>query len=108
MSIVQKIQQRTESGSQKVAWLAPLLARITVGVVFAQTGWGKLNSLGNVTEFFTTLGIPAPGFNAALVATTELVGGLSILVGLGARFAALPLSFTMIVAILTAKRSEIE
>src|SRR5262245_65217902 len=29
----------------KISWLAPLLARLTVGWVFATTGWGKLHGL---------------------------------------------------------------
>jgi putative oxidoreductase len=94
--------------SQKIEWLGPLLARIAVGVVFAKTGWGKLHTLDDVTKFFTDLGLPAPHFQAILVASTELVGGLLVLVGLGTRLASLPLAFTMIVAILTAKRGDID
>lgn len=92
---------------ERVAWLGPLLGRMTLGAVFVGTGLGKLNDLGNVTEFFGSLGIPAPGFNARLVATTELVGGIAVLLGLAARLASLPLAFTMVVAIITAKRGDI-
>ena len=88
--------------------LGPLLGRIVVGTTFLTTGWGKLHNLDSVTEFFTSLGIPAPGFHAALVSTTELVGGALLVLGLLARFAALPLATTMAVALLTAKRAEIE
>jgi len=28
--------------ASRLTWLAPLLARVTVGWVFATTGWGKL------------------------------------------------------------------
>ncbi len=72
------------------------------------TGWGKLHSLDKVTEFFTSLHLPAPAFQAVLVATTELVGGLFIILGLLTRLTALPLAVTMVVAILTAKREEID
>lgn len=92
----------------KLSFLGPLLARVAVGTVFLLTGWGKLHNLDGVTEFFTQLGIPAPGFHATLVATTEFVGGLLLLVGLGSRLAALPLATTMTVALLTAKRADIE
>jgi putative oxidoreductase len=93
---------------RKLAWVGPLLARLAVGIVFVQTGWGKLHDLASVTAFFTELGIPAPGFNAALVATTEFAGGLLLVLGLGTRLAAAPLAGTMVVAILTAKRAEID
>lgn len=94
--------------ASRAGWLGPLLARLSVGAMFAGSGWGKLGDLGSVTEFFTELGIPAPGFHARLVAITELAGGVAIALGLGTRLLALPLAVTMIVATITAKRSDIE
>jgi putative oxidoreductase len=85
-----------------LAFLPPLLARVVVGVVFVATGWGKLHDLPHVVDFFRQLGIPAPELQAPMVATVELVGGTMILLGLGARLAALPLMATMVVAIATA------
>lgn len=101
-------RERLLERTKKVEWLGPALVRITLGVVFMTTGWGKLHSLDDVTKFFTELHIPAPHFQAGLVASTELFGGLLILVGLFTRLAALPLAFTMVVAILTAKRGDID
>ena len=60
------------------------------------------------TSFFTELGIPFPAEQAAMVAGIELVGGTLVLLGLFTRFAALPLMAHMVVAILTAKRPEID
>jgi putative oxidoreductase len=54
------------------------------------------------------LGLPAAHFQAVLVASTEFFGGLAILLGVATRLAAIPLMITMIVAILTAKRAEID
>ena len=101
------ILDRLRRAADRVAFLGPTLARLTVGLVFIGTGWGKLHSLGDVTDFFASLHIPAPGFNARLAASTEFFGGIAVLVGLGTRLAALPLGFTMVVAILTAKRGDI-
>lgn len=98
---------RLRKAADKISFLGPTLARLTVGLVFIGTGWGKLHSIHDVTEFFTTLHIPAPGFNARLTAATEFFGGLAILLGLGTRLVALPLGFTMVIAILTAKRGDI-
>ncbi|HUM09832.1 MAG TPA: DoxX family protein [Myxococcaceae bacterium] len=92
----------------RFSWVGPLAVRLSLGSVFLGTGWGKLHSLGQVTGFFTELGIPFPAANAAMVSGIELVGGTLILLGLFTRFAALPLMGTMVVAILTAKRPEIE
>jgi putative oxidoreductase len=78
------------------------MIRLTVGIVFVSSGWGKLNDLDKVTEFFTELGIAAPKLNAIIVACTECFGGLAVLTGMATRLAALPLAMTMVVAILTA------
>ena len=65
-----------------------LIIRLYWGWQFFLTGKGKLTSLDKVTEFFASLHIPLPGFNAAMAGTTEMVGGLLILVGLASRLAA--------------------
>ena len=64
----------------------------------AQTGWGKLHSLERVTNFFTSLGIPAPGVNAVFIATLEFVGGILFALGLGSRLIALLFVGDMMVA----------
>jgi putative oxidoreductase len=55
----------------------------------------------------TELGFPVPGFHSVLVSWTELVGGALLLVGLFSRLAAAPLAVSMVVALITAKASEI-
>jgi putative oxidoreductase len=89
-------------------WLPPLLARIVLAAVFIGSGWGKMQDIPKVVEFFSDLGIPAPNFQAHLVAGTEFVGGILILLGLFSRLASIPLSITMVVALVTAKSEDIE
>jgi putative oxidoreductase len=89
-------------------WAPPLAARIVVGVVFADTGWSKLNALPRMIENFRGWGIPAPEILTPLVSGIEFVGGLLLLVGLLTRFAAVPLMIVMVVAIVSAKASEID
>jgi putative oxidoreductase len=105
---IARIRERLLGVAQRLSFLGPTLARLTVGLVFIGTGWGKLHTLPDVTEFFASLHIPAPGLNARIAASTEFFGGILVLVGLGTRLASLPLMFTMVVAILTAKRAEID
>lgn len=93
---------------QKLGWLPPLLARFTTGWIFLWSGWGKLNNLEGVIEFFADLGIPAASIQAPFVASLELVGGAMLLAGLGTRFFSFMLSGTMVVALLTALREDIE
>src|SRR5437016_1652181 len=50
--------------ARRLWWLAPLLARVTVGWVFVTTGWGKLHNLQKIIDYFTELGIPYPQLQA--------------------------------------------
>jgi putative oxidoreductase len=102
------VRTRALTVLDRFSWVGPLAVRLTLGSVFLGTGWGKLHNLGQVTSFFTELGIPFPSVQAPMVSGIELFGGALILVGLFTRFAALPLMATMVVAILTAKRPEID
>jgi putative oxidoreductase len=75
-----------------------LIVRLYWGWQLIQTGWGKLHNIPHVTEFFTSLGIPFPGFNARFVSTTELVGGILLGIGLFSRPVALLIAADMFVA----------
>ncbi len=88
------------------AWAAPLAVRITVGVVFAGTGWAKLTHLPQIVENFRGLGIPAPEILTPFVSGVEFVGGLMMLFGFLTRFASVPLMIVMVVAIATARWSD--
>jgi putative oxidoreductase len=97
-----------ESVAQRLMWLAPLFARITVGWVFMLSGWGKLHNLPQVTENFIGWGIPFPQFFTPLTSGIEFFGGLFLLVGLLTRISAGALGVTMIVAIKSAKWGDVD
>ncbi len=86
-------------------WL--LLVRFCLGIIFIQSGWGKLVHINETIDFFTQLGIPFPAFNAVFASLTEFVGGLLIVVGFASRFMSLALIGVMVVAILTAQLQEL-
>lgn len=88
---------------------SPLLlaARLYWGWQFFLTGTGKLSHLERTTEFFASLGLPFPELNVILAGTTEAVGGILLLVGLGSRVVPIALVFTMIVAYGTAHRDTV-
>lgn len=92
----------------KLTWLPPFLARLTVGIVFIESGWGKIHNIENVIQYFTELGIPAPAIQAPFVAWSEFICGLALLFGLFTRFASLPIICMMLVAILTARRDDLK
>ena len=102
------LRTRFLATADRFRWIGPLALRLSLGAVFIKSGWGKLHDLDSLTKYFGELGIPFPGFNAALSSTTELVGGTLLFLGLLTRLAAIPLSVVMSVAILTARRPDID
>lgn len=99
-----KLYDRFVSAVSSTQSLFLLAVRLYWGWQLAQNGWGKLHNLSNVTEFFVSLGLPAPGATALFVSSFELIGGILLAVGLFSRIAALGIAVDMIVAYVTADR----
>ena len=59
-------------------------------------------------ENFRGWGIPAPELLAPFASGVELVGGILLLLGLLTRFAAVPMMIVMVVAIASAKWSQVD
>jgi putative oxidoreductase len=81
-----------------------LFVRLYWGWQLAQSGWGKLHHLSNVTEFFTSLGLPMPAQTAFAISCLEFFGGIFLALGLLSRLTAFALTVNMIVAYITADR----
>jgi putative oxidoreductase len=103
MQTILALYRRVVELLRRSDWVPILLARLSIGLEFFLSGKGKLGKLDELTAYFATLGIPAPGLNATVTATTECVCGLLLVLGLATRLAAAPLVVVMIVAILTAQ-----
>ncbi len=84
-----------------VAWLAPLVLRVGVGLVMVIHGAGKLDDgVGDAWgPFFKSLDIPAPTFMAWVVTIVELIGGTCLIAGLLTRLWALLFAIDMVGAI---------
>ena len=75
------------------------ILRIVVGITFIAHGAPKfVGGFSGTIGFFTSLGIPAPGFFAVFIAVLETVGGAAIILGLGVRFISFLHFFEMLVA----------
>ncbi len=76
--------------------------RVVVGIVFLLHGWQKVSVFGlhGVTGMLSSLGIPLPNVSAVILIGVELIGGALLILGLGARWAALLIAIDMTVAIL--------
>ena len=105
-----KLIHLIQSTADKLASYLPdpllLCIRLYWGWQFFLTGKGKLTSLDQTTEFFTSLDLPLPKLNAIMAGSTECFGGLLLMIGLGSRLISVPLIFTMVVAYLTADRDK--
>src|SRR3569623_1034922 len=80
-----------------------LLLRLMVGGVIFWEGFLKFVYTNQGVGRFTKLGFPFPELTANFVATTEIIGGLFLLVGLFTRFSSFYFIVEMIVAILSTK-----
>ena len=92
----------TINTSAAANWGTTLL-RVVVGTTFLAHGAQKLfvmEPLG-LAGFFGSLGIPFPELNAYLVIAVEILGGLAMIAGLGARIVAALFTAVMVVAIAT-------
>jgi len=89
---------------QQLEWIPILLVRLSVGLLFFESGRGKLfYKLEELGEYFVQLGIPLPHLNALVTASIEFFGGICLILGLATRVVSVPLAFIMFVAILTAQ-----
>ena len=81
-----------------------LAIRLYWGWQLAQSGWGKLHHIPQVTDFFTSLNIPFSHANAVFVSNLEFFGGILLILGLASRLTGLVLTGNMLVAYITADR----
>ena len=89
-------------------WAGPLIMRLVVGYTFMLSGWGKLNTLAQVTENFIEWGIPFPNILTPFVSGVECFGGVMLILGLFTRIPAAMLAVVMIVAIRSAKWGDVD
>lgn len=81
--------------------LGLFLIRLALATVFLAHGIGKFTMMDQTIMFFGSLGLGA--FWAYLVSLVEVLGGLMMLVGIGARIAGFALAIVMIFATLLVK-----
>jgi putative oxidoreductase len=91
--------------TKKINFLGPLALRLYLVPVFWMAGTKKLGSFDSTVEWFGNpdwgLGLPFPLVLAFLATSTEILGALSLLFGIAVRWFAIPLMFTMIIAMTT-------
>lgn len=87
-----------------LAGVAPLVARVIVGIIMTVHGLQKLaGGPASFGAFLQQLGVPLPTLTAYIVTFVELVGGILLIVGLFSRLATLLLTIDLAVAVLLVK-----
>jgi putative oxidoreductase len=87
---------------QQYVWVGILIARLSVGILFALSGSGKLFVPSRRDEMLRTLrdaGIPAPEINALLVSSVEFLFGSLLVIGFLTPLCCLMLSGVMVGAL---------
>ncbi len=102
-SLYQQGHNRVFNTAQHVDGLPNLLLRLILAPVMMQAGYNKFNHFDDTASWFGNadwgLGLPFPELMTFLAASTELVGGFLILIGLATRLVSIPLMITMLVAV---------
>jgi putative oxidoreductase len=75
-----------------------LAARIALGIIFALSGYAKLAGLAAFSASLAARGVPEPWLWGPVGAVVEFVGGMSIMIGLRVRYAALMMIVFVVVA----------
>jgi putative oxidoreductase len=88
--------------SASAARWAPIPLRLMVGYGFMQHGFAKLSKGPEVfAAILHAIGVPAPHLMAWLTISTEVFGGLAVLLGAFVPLASLPMAALLLVAIFT-------
>lgn len=72
-----------------IARFGPLLGRILLSIIFIKAGWGKIGGFEGYAAGMADKGLPFSELLLVLTILIELGGGLLILIGWQARWAAL-------------------
>ncbi|SEL73107.1 Uncharacterized membrane protein YphA, DoxX/SURF4 family [Colwellia chukchiensis] len=90
------------SATKKIDFLAPLLLRLYLVPIFWMAGTTKIEGFDNIVQWFGNsdwgLGLPFPYLMAILATAAEVLGAIALLLGLAVRVMAVPLMFTMFIA----------
>lgn len=101
-SLLQSLSLRLARATKPLQDITLLALRLVLAYGFFGPALQKWRGLDNVISWFgSSLHLPFPVVNAHLAAGTEALGVMLLTMGLATRLIALPLMFTMVVAVAT-------
>ena len=78
-----------------------VLARLLLALIFVTAGFSKFGDLGGTAGYIASKGLPLPQVLAFMTAALEVIGGIALVIGFQARWAALALAlFTLLATVL--------
>lgn len=78
-----------------------LAGRVLLALMFILAGWGKLTGIEGTAGYIASAGLPLPTVLAVATGLLELIGGIALVIGFQARWAALALGlFTLAASVL--------
>jgi len=81
--------------------VAALIGRVLLAQMFVIAGFGKITGYGDTAGYMTTMGMPMVAVLLPLTILVEFGGGIALLVGWKARWAALLLAaFTLLASVI--------
>lgn len=77
-----------------------LIGRIALAAIFLTSGLRKIPNFEGTAKYIASVGLPLPELGAAIAIVVEVVGGIALIIGYQARWAALALAiFTLATAV---------
>lgn len=95
---------RTDAVAANATDTVLLVGRVLIGWLFLASAWGKLGNIAGFAGYLKNLKVPAPEFWSWIAALTELVIGVSLILGVATRYGALLCALFLIVATALAHR----
>lgn len=90
---------------RRLDFVTPLALRLYLAPIFLDSGWRKFQDIESTAAWFGNpdwgLGLPFPHLQAWMATSTELIGGICLLLGLAVPWLAIPLIVVLLVAIAT-------
>lgn len=67
---------------------SPVIGRVLIALIFVLSGFGKIMNFDGTLGFMQSVGIPFTAFALVIVIAIELLGGISLILGLKTKWVA--------------------
>jgi putative oxidoreductase len=95
-TVVQRPYPSHSFVSPTVIDTAALVGRILLAILFLKSGWGKIEGFEQTAGFMAAKGVPLPQVALVITIALELLGGLMLVIGYKARWAALAFALWLV------------